>query len=75
MKISDIEYQADGQKINFYYLANKGVDFRELIKILAKEFELGKWFKLESTRISKNRRCWNCGRELCCSTWIKDLEL
>ena len=76
MKISDIEYQADGQKINFYYLANKRVDFRELIKILAKEFKS----RIQMVQIGSRQESakiggiGDCGRELCCSTWIKDFR-
>ena len=76
MKISDIEFQADGQKINFYYLANTRVDFRELIKILAKEFKS----RIQMVQIGARQESakiggiGDCGRELCCSTWIKDFR-
>ena len=76
MKISDIEFQADGQKINFYYLANTRVDFRELIKILAKEFKSRIQMVQIGTRqeSAKIGGVGDCGRELCCSTWIKDFR-
>lgn len=76
MKISDIEFQADGQKINFYYLANTRVDFRELIKILAKEFKSRIQMVQIGTRqeSAKIGGIGDCGRELCCSTWIKDFR-
>ena len=76
MKISDVEYQADGKKITFYYIADQRVDFRELIQVLAKKFssriqmcQMG--VRQESARIGG---IGDCGRELCCSTWIKDFR-
>lgn len=76
MKISDVEYQADGKKVTFYYIANKRIDFRDLIKVFAKEFksriqmcQIG--VRQESAKIGG---IGDCGRELCCSTWIKDFR-
>lgn len=76
MKISDVEYQADGKKINFYYIANQRIDFRDLIKIFAKEFksriqmcQIG--VRQESAKVGG---LGDCGRELCCSTWLKDFR-
>jgi len=76
MKISDIEYQGDGSKATFYYTAEERVDFRELIKVFAKEFrtriemkQVG--FRQEAARLGG---IGSCGRELCCSTWLTDFR-
>ena len=76
MKISDIEYQGDASKATFYYTAEERVDFRELIKIFAKEFktriemkQVG--FRQEAARLGG---IGSCGRELCCSTWLTDFR-
>ena len=76
MKISDVEYQADGSKATFYYTAEDRVDFRELIKLLAKEFstriemrQIG--YRQEAARLGA---IGSCGRELCCSTWLTDFR-
>ncbi len=76
MKISDIEYQADGRKITFYYTADDRVDFRELIKIYAKEFKV----RVEMCQIGPRQEAGkiggigSCGRELCCSTWLTSFK-
>lgn len=76
MKISDIEYQGDASKATFYYTAEERVDFRELIKVFAKEFrtriemkQVG--FRQEASRLGG---IGSCGRELCCSTWLTDFR-
>jgi len=76
MKISDIEFQGDGSKATFYYTANDRVDFRQLIKDFAKEFntriemkQVG--FRQEAARLGG---IGSCGRELCCSTWLTDFR-
>jgi cell fate regulator YaaT (PSP1 superfamily) len=76
MKISDIEFQGDGSKATFYYTAEDRVDFRELIKVFAKEFrtriemkQIG--FRQEAARLGG---IGSCGRELCCSTWLTDFR-
>ncbi|MCF6295191.1 MAG: hypothetical protein L3J25_05830 [Flavobacteriaceae bacterium] len=76
MKISDIEYQGDASKATFYYTAEERVDFRELIKVFAKEFrtriemkQVG--FRQEAARLGG---IGSCGRELCCSTWLTDFR-
>ncbi len=76
MKISDIEYQGDASKATFYYTAEERVDFRELIKVFAKEFrtriemkQVG--FRQEAARLGG---VGSCGRELCCSTWLTDFR-
>ena len=76
MKISDIEFQGDGSKVTFYYTASERVDFRQLIKEFAKEFntriemkQVG--FRQEAARLGG---IGSCGRELCCSTWLTDFR-
>lgn len=72
MKVGDVEYQGDGRKATFYYTAEERVDFRELIKILAREFRV----KIEMRQIGSRQEAsriggiGSCGRELCCSTWL-----
>jgi cell fate regulator YaaT (PSP1 superfamily) len=76
MKMSEVEIQADGRKATFYYIADDRVDFRELIKILAKEFHV----KVEMRQIGARQEAGkvggigSCGRELCCSTWLSDFK-
>ena len=76
MKISDIEFQGDASKATFYYTAEERVDFRELIKLFAREFktriemkQVG--FRQEAARLGG---IGSCGRELCCSTWLTDFR-
>jgi len=76
MKMSEVEFQADGRKATFYYIADDRVDFRELIKVLAKEFHV----KVEMRQIGARQEAGkvggigSCGRELCCSTWLSDFK-
>ncbi len=76
MKISEVEFQADGRKATFFYIADDRVDFRELIKIYAKEFKV----KVEMRQIGARQEAGkvggvgSCGRELCCSTWLTDFK-
>jgi cell fate regulator YaaT (PSP1 superfamily) len=76
MKISEVEFQADGRKATFFYIADDRVDFRELIKIYAKEFRV----KVEMRQIGARQEAGkiggigSCGRELCCSTWLTDFK-
>ncbi len=76
MKLSDVEYQADGTKATFYYSADLRVDFRELIRMLAGEFRV----RIEMRQISLRQEASRvggigvCGRELCCSTWLTDFK-
>lgn len=76
MKISDVEFQGDASKVIFYYTAEERVDFRELIKEFAHEFntriemkQVG--FRQEASRLGG---IGSCGRELCCSTWLTDFR-
>ncbi|WP_420317595.1 PSP1 domain-containing protein [Ekhidna sp.] len=76
MKLTDVEFQADGTKATFFYSAESRVDFRELIKILASEFKI----RVEMRQISVRQEAGRiggigvCGRELCCSTWLTDFK-
>lgn len=76
MKLSDVEFQADGSKATFYYSSEERVDFRELIKRLAGEFRV----RIEMKQISLRQEAGRigglgvCGRELCCSTWLTDFK-
>jgi len=76
MKMSEVEIQADGRKATFFYIADDRVDFRELIKILAREFKV----KVEMRQIGARQEAakvggvGSCGRELCCSTWLTDFK-
>lgn len=72
MKIGDVEYQGDGNKAIFYYIADERVDFRQLIKVLASEFKV----KIEMKQIGARQEAGRiggigpCGREMCCSRWM-----
>ena len=74
MKIGDVEYQGDGNKAIFYYIADEGVDFRQLIKVLADTFHV----RIEMKQIGARQEAGRiggtgpCGRELCCATWMKN---
>ena len=76
MKISDVEFQGDGSKATFYYTAEDRVDFRQLIKDMAKAFGI----RIEMRQIGYRQEAQrlggigSCGRELCCSTWLHDFR-
>lgn len=76
MKISDVEFQGDGTKATFYYIADGRVDFRELIKLYAKEFGV----RIEMRQIGARQEAamvggiGSCGKELCCSSWRTNLD-
>ncbi len=76
MKISDVEFQGDGSKATFYYTADERVDFRQLIKDMAKAFGI----RIEMRQIGYRQEAQrlggigSCGRELCCSTWLTDFR-
>ena len=76
MKISDVEFQGDGSKATFYYTAEGRVDFRQLIKDMAKEFgtriemrQIG--YRQEAARLGG---IGSSGREISCSTWLTDFK-
>lgn len=72
MKIGDVEYQGDGAKAIFYYIADERVDFRKLIRILADTFRI----RIEMKQIGARQEAGRiggigpCGRPLCCSSWM-----
>ncbi|WP_341656069.1 regulatory iron-sulfur-containing complex subunit RicT [Blattabacterium cuenoti] len=76
MKICDVEYQGDGEKAIFYYTAENRIDFRKLIK----EFSFHFHTRIEMRQIGSRQEAskiggiGSCGRELCCSTWLKKFQ-
>lgn len=72
MKIGDVEYQGDGNKAIFYYIADERVDFRQLIKVLADAFKV----RIEMKQIGARQEAGRiggigpCGRPLCCASWM-----
>ena len=72
MKIGDVEYQGDGNKAIFYYIADERVDFRQLIKVLADTFKV----RIEMKQIGARQEAGRiggigpCGLELCCASWM-----
>ena len=72
MKIGDVEFQGDGTKAIFYYIADGRVDFRQLIRVFADEFRI----RVEMKQIGARQEAGLigglgvCGRELCCSNYI-----
>jgi cell fate regulator YaaT (PSP1 superfamily) len=76
MKLSDVEYQGDGNKATFYYTADDRIDFRQLIRDLAGAFNIRVEMKQVGLRQEAARLggVGSCGRELCCSTWLTDLR-
>jgi cell fate regulator YaaT (PSP1 superfamily) len=72
MKIGDVEFQGDGNKAIFYYIADERVDFRQLIKVFAETFRV----RIEMKQIGARQEAGRiggigpCGRELCCSGWM-----
>lgn len=72
MKIGDVEYQGDGNKAIFYYIADERVDFRQLIKVLAETFHV----RIEMKQIGARQEAGRiggigpCGRPLCCASWM-----
>jgi cell fate regulator YaaT (PSP1 superfamily) len=76
MKIGDVEFRGDNRKAIFYYLADGRVDFRELIKLYAREFAI----LIEMKQIGSRQEAGivggigSCGRELCCSSWLTNFK-
>ena len=76
MKIGDVEFQGDGTKAIFYYIADGRVDFRQLIKVFAEEFRI----RIEMKQIGARQEAGLigglgvCGRELCCSNYISAFQ-
>ncbi|HEX3112178.1 MAG TPA: stage 0 sporulation family protein [Candidatus Eisenbacteria bacterium] len=76
MKVVDCEYQLDGNRITFYFTAEKRVDFRDLVKDLAAAFRTRIELRQIGVRDEAGRigGVGTCGRELCCSTWLRQFE-
>ena len=76
MKIGDVEFQGDGTKAIFYYIADGRVDFRQLIKVFAEEFRI----RIEMKQIGARQEAGLigglgvCGRELCCANYITNFR-
>ena len=76
MKLIDVEYTFDNNKIIFYFTADGRVDFRELVKDLASVFKM----RIELRQIGVRDEAkmlggiGSCGKSLCCSTWLSDFE-
>lgn len=76
MKLIDVEYTFDNNKIIFYFIADGRVDFRELVKDLASVFRM----RIELRQIGVRDEAkmlggiGSCGRSLCCSSWLSDFE-
>lgn len=76
MKIGDVEFQGDGTKAIFYYIADGRVDFRQLIKVFAEEFKI----RIEMKQIGARQEAGLigglgvCGRELCCANYITSFQ-
>lgn len=76
MKIGDVEFQGDGAKAIFYYIADGRVDFRQLIKVFAEEFRI----RIEMKQIGARQEAGLiggigiCGRELCCANYITSFQ-
>ncbi len=76
MKIGDVEFQGDGTKAIFYYIADGRVDFRQLIKVFAEEFRI----KIEMKQIGARQEAGLiggigvCGRALCCANYVTNFK-
>jgi len=76
MKVTDVEYQADGTRATVYYTAEERVDFRSILKTVSDTYKV----RVEMKQIgSRQEAGWiggigSCGRELCCSTWLTDFR-
>jgi len=76
MKLVDVEYQFDGNRITFFFTAEKRVDFRDLVKDLASIFRTRIELRQIGVRDEAGRigGVGTCGRELCCATWLRQFE-
>ena len=76
MKTGDVEFQGDGSKAIFYYIADERVDFRQLIKVFAEEFRI----RIEMKQIGARQEAGLigglgvCGRALCCAKFITNFQ-
>ncbi|MGE5174924.1 MAG: stage 0 sporulation family protein [Hyphomicrobiales bacterium] len=76
MKLVDCEYQLDGNRVTFFFTAEKRVDFRDLVKDLASVFRTRIELRQIGVRDEAGRigGVGTCGRELCCATWLREFE-
>ena len=76
MKLVDVEYTFDRNKIIFYFTADGRVDFRELVRDLASVFRVR--IELRQIGVRDEAKMLGglgpCGRPLCCSTFLGDFE-
>lgn len=76
IKISDVEFQGDGTKVLVYFLSEERVDFREMVRLAASRLQA----RVEMRQVGARQEAGlvggigSCGRELCCSTWLRDLR-
>jgi len=76
MKIVDVEYQFDGNKITFYFTSEQRVDFRQLVKDLAASFKT----RIELRQIGARDEAKRfpgygvCGKKTCCTSWLWEFE-
>ena len=76
MKVTEAEWQFDRNKLIIYFTAEKRVDFRQLVRDLARTFRT----RIELKQIGVRDEAallggvGRCGRELCCSTWLPELK-
>ncbi len=76
MKVTEAEWQYDRRKLTIYFTAERRVDFRELVRVLARTFRT----RIELKQIGVRDEAallggvGRCGRELCCSSWLRELK-
>jgi cell fate regulator YaaT (PSP1 superfamily) len=76
MKLVDVEWQLDRNKVTFYFTADQRVDFRQLVRDLAGRFRTRVELRQIGARDEAARigGIGSCGRELCCSTWLQEFQ-
>ncbi|HLX38083.1 MAG TPA: regulatory iron-sulfur-containing complex subunit RicT [Candidatus Binataceae bacterium] len=76
MKLVNVDYAFDGRKAVFYFIAENRVDFRDLVRDLANTLRVRVEMKQigarDETKVTGG--LGPCGRELCCSSWLRDFE-
>ena len=76
MKLVNADYTFDGRKVTFYFVAEGRVDFRDLVRDLANTLRVRVEMKQigarDETKVTGG--LGPCGRELCCSSWLRDFE-
>ena len=76
MKLVDVEWQFDQKKVTFYFTAEHRVDFRQLVRDLARKFRTRVELRQIGARDEAARigGIGSCGRELCCTTWLQEFK-